>query len=81
MKWGDKIQKKDTLSKCINRINKQLGIRPEEKITGAMVRKTFVTLGQDFFYFPKQLQMDVTHHKKIDNFPDFVCKYRIGRRP
>ena len=72
MKWQDRRQKKDTLSKSLNRINRVMGIRPGENLTGSMGRKTFVTLGQMFFHFPKELQKAATHHLADTNFQTYI---------
>merc|ERR1712138_388415 len=37
-----------------------------------MGRKTFVTLGRNFFLFPEQELRDKTHHKSAANFVKYI---------
>ena len=72
MGWGARQQKKDTMAKCLQRINRDMGISPEEEWTGEMGRKTFATLGTKFFYFPQRLQMEVSHHETFHHFEGYI---------
>ena len=53
--------------------NKKLKLRPDQKITSDMARKTFCTLGSKFFKFQTQQIRDVTHHETDENFQVYVC--------
>ena len=70
--WSDAPQKKDTLALAINRINKRVGARPGVRITGNMRRKTFCTLGKDFFNFSEDELKKVTHHKSSESFLKYL---------
>ena len=57
--------------------NKKLMLRPNEKITSDMARKTFCTLGEKFFKFDRNLLRSISHHITDENFEIYVCpEYR-----
>jgi len=72
--WSDKqgLQHKTKIGAALQRINLREGVRPGEKLTGDMGRKTFVTLGRNFFLFPEQELRDKTHHKTAANFVKYI---------
>ena len=72
--WSDKQgpQKNGKISKSLQRINEREGIRPGAKLTGNMGRKTFVTLGSNFFLFPEPELKDKTHHKTTENLVAYL---------
>ena len=70
--WGATPQKKDTLAQCFQKINKRCGIAPGKQLRGDQGRKTFVTLGEHFFFFPRELMTKVTHHKQKKNLIKYI---------
>lgn len=72
--WSDVQgpQQKDKISDALQRINTREGVRPGEKLTGDMGRKTFVTLGKNFFMFPEDELKETTHHLSTANFIKYI---------
>ena len=66
------LQEKTKIGQALQRINLREGVRPGEELTGDMGRKTFVTLGRNFFLFPEQELRDKTHHKHATNFLKYI---------
>ena len=83
--WSDKqgLQKKLKISECLERINRRVpgGVRPGYKLAGDMGRKTFATLGTNFFMFSEDELKEITHHKTSANFVTYVdpTYVNIGR--
>jgi len=70
--WGQQgKQKKGKISESLERINKRVRVRLG-KLTGDMGRKTFVTLGKNFFLFPEDHLKEITHHQSNDNFIKYI---------
>jgi len=70
--WGlQGRQKKTKISEALQRINRRVGIRLG-KLTGDMGRKTFCTLGKNFFLFHEDHLKTTSGHKTSENFVKYL---------
>jgi len=65
-------QKKQKISESPQRINRREGVRPGKRLTGSMGRKTFVTLGKNFFLWTQDQLKETTHHKSVANLEKYI---------
>jgi len=72
MSWGlQGKQKKSKISESLERINQRVHVRLG-RLTGDMGRKTFATLGKNFFLFDEDHLKEITHHKSSENFVKYL---------
>jgi len=71
--WSNRGQQKtETIGKSIQRINKRIQFAPKKKCTGAMGRKTFITLSRKFFGFEDEKIKDESHHADHNAYMRYV---------